>query len=222
MIKQDNIFIVAAPSGTGKTTLNRRLVSEFEEVEVSVSLTTRKIRPNETDGDHYHFVTLEDFKKEVAQGQMLEYAEVFGNNYGTSLHEVERIQNKGHKVLLEIDVQGWEQAREKIPNAHAIFILPPSVKAIWQRLEARGTDSIETRFHRIQTARQELTKGANFNHFIINDNLEEAYDSLKKIIIDGEKTGLDYHQGVAKCHELIQEFETATWLKEIQNRLETP
>ncbi|MEZ4742190.1 MAG: guanylate kinase [Bdellovibrionota bacterium] len=207
MTHNPHAFVVAAPSGTGKTTLNRRLLKEFNQIEFSVSLTTRPIRPGEVDGDHYHFVDNEQFDEEIKKDRMLEWAEVFGNRYGTSLNEVERIFNNGKDVLLEIDVQGWHYARKKITNATSIFIIPPSMEELWQRLAKRGTDSLESRLKRFKTAREELEKCEEFHQFIINDDIEEAYKELKNIIIYRKVGNLTPQQGVSFCRRLMDEYD---------------
>ena len=216
MEDKTTIFVVSAPSGTGKTTLNRRLVKEFPQIQFSISHTTRPIRPGERNGDHYHFVPDAEFSKLVASERMLEWAEVFGNKYGTTLDELSRIRSLGKNALLEIDVQGWQQAKRKLPEAVSIFILPPSVKHLWQRLEKRGTDSIEVRLKRILTGRKEIQHGVEFQHVIINDDIEKAYGELKNVVIDRKQGSLSREQGLAHCAALLTEFDRADWLKELK------
>jgi guanylate kinase len=216
MDKDITTFIISAASGTGKTTLNRRLVKEFPEIQFSISHTTRPIRPGERDGDHYHFLSDAEFVKLVEQGRMLEWAEVFGNKYGTTLDELARIKGLGKNALLEIDIQGWQQAKSKLTDVISIFILPPSVRHLWQRLENRGTDSIESRLKRILTGRKELEKAVEFQHVIINDDIEKAYQELKKIAIDRKQGSLSHEQGLAHCAALIDEFDRADWLAQLK------
>lgn len=216
MDHQTKVFVISAPSGTGKTTLNRKLVNEFPQLQFSVSHTTRPIRSGETNGDHYHFVTNDQFTELVAQGKMLEWAEVFGNKYGTSSDELARIHRLGKIGLLEIDVQGWHQARQKLENAVSIFILPPSVSDLWQRLEKRGTDAQEVRLKRILTARKEIENGHEFQYFIINDDFAQAYEELKHIVIDRKDGALSRQQGLQHCTELLREFDNAAWLKDLR------
>ena len=135
------IYVVTAPSGTGKTTLNRKLTEKFEDIAISISHTTREKRPKEVHGDHYWFISQSEFHKKVKSGLMLEWAEVFGNFYGTSIEEVHRIQKLGKTPILEIDVQGWELSKSKIKHAKSIFILPPSMKELYERLNNRGTET---------------------------------------------------------------------------------
>lgn len=215
-IPRSGIFAVSAPSGTGKTTLNCRLERDHLDVEISVSLTTRKQRPGEIAGKHYHFVDRPEFEKNVAAGNMLEWAEVFGNLYGTSKAEVERITAKGHKVILEIDVQGWMTAKPKLPGALSIFILPPSMIDLWHRLEKRGTDSPEVRWRRFQAARDEIAAGRIYDYFIVNDDLERAYKELEAIIVSGEPGRTSQEAGEALCDRLLNEFEQSSKILELK------
>lgn len=211
--------MVSAPSGTGKTTLNRRLIGEHETVQMSVSYTTRKIREGEKEGVDYHYVDLEHFRQDIKKGQMLEYAEVFGTLYGTPLAEIDRIHKLGKVALLEIDVQGWRQAKEKLANAKSVFILPPSVEALWQRLEARGTESKEVRWRRLMTARNEISCGNLYDYFVINTQLEPAYRDLEAIIINGKKGRIANREGAAFCQKLLNEFDKAPWLQKLSREL---
>jgi guanylate kinase len=213
------VYVVSAPSGTGKTTLNRRLISEHANIQMSVSYTTRKKRVNETDGIDYHFTTEEKFRELIKAGQMLEYAEVFGTLYGTSFAEIVRIQGLGKVALLEIDVQGWRQAREKIERSKSIFILPPSVEELWQRLELRGTESKDVRWRRLMTARAEISSGSLYETFLINRDLDSAYTELQSIIIEGKKPTISNAKGVAYCQQLLAEFDSAAWLQKLAKQL---
>ena len=211
MVKKKEVYVVTAPSGTGKTTLNRRLERDIERVEISISLTTRPRRPNEVNGDHYWFVTAEDFDDTVRSGKMLEWAEVFGNKYGTSMGEVERIVKSDRAALLEIDVQGWLKARRDLPEAKSIFIFPPSMQVLWDRLKNRGTDSLEVRKRRINTAVEELKHASDYQYFIINDDLERAYTELKSIVLRDSSSGLSRDEALAHGEALIEEARRASW-----------
>ncbi len=215
-ILRSGVFAVSAPSGTGKTTLNSRFERDHPDVEISVSLTTRKQRPGETAGKHYHFVDRSEFEKNVAAGNMLEWAEVFGNLYGTSKAEVKRITSKGHKVILEIDVQGWMTAKPKLPGAISIFILPPSMIDLWHRLEKRGTDSPEVRWRRFQAARDEIAAGRIYDFFIVNDDLARAYKELESIIVTGERGLTSQDAGKVLCDRLLNEFEQSHKILELK------
>lgn len=203
------VFVVSAPSGTGKTTLNRRLVSEFpDRVEISVSLTTRKIRAGETDGVDYHFVSEGRFQAAVERKIMLEWALVHGNLYGTSMQELEAIAARKHQAILEIDVQGWDSARKRLQDATAIFILPPSMMELWLRLKGRGTDELPVLLRRIRNARDEIAAARNYDFFIINDELESAYQALKSIIVEGRDGKINASQGNEICQRLLTEFDS--------------
>lgn len=221
-LRKQQIFVITAPSGTGKTTLNRQLVKERHDLAIAVSHTTRSKRSGEVQGDHYWFVTADEFKAKAAEGEMLEWAEVFGNLYGTSLGEVARLTGLGKKIILEIDVQGWEQARSKLPEACAIFIMPPSLQALWQRLAKRGTDSFAQQWRRIHTARQELDRAHLYQYFVINDNLQLAAEELRSIIENTAHTRLDRLQGMEHCRKLIREWEEDPWFQELKAKASLP
>jgi guanylate kinase len=211
------VFVVSAPSGTGKTTLNRRLLAENPDVEMSVSYTARPMRAGERTGVDYHFVSREQFQDLIVKGEMLEYAEVFGKLYGTSIREIKRINGLNKTVLLEIDVQGWEKAKPRLRHAVSVFILPPSVKALWERLEKRGTEAPAVRFRRLMTAKKEIEMGHLYDYFIVNNEVDNAYDELHGIIIKGKKGLLGNAEGVALCRSLIEEFDKAAWLKKLSH-----
>jgi guanylate kinase len=213
------VFVVSAPSGTGKTTLNRRLVAEHPEVQISVSYTTRARRPSEIEGVHYHYVANERFRELIAQGEMLEYAEVFGTLYGTSKTEIDRLLG-AHKIpLLEIDVQGWRSAMPKLPSARSVFILPPSIEELWRRLEGRGTEPLAVRWKRLMTARDEIKAGSLYQNFIINRDLDSAYSELEGILIRQESPKLSREEGLAHCDRLLAEFDSAAWLDDLRRAL---
>ena len=201
-----NIFVVTAPSGTGKSTINRRLVTEIEKLSFSISLTTRKQRASEKNGKHYWFVDQETFEEKIKNHSLIEYANVFGNLSGTSFDEVERLTREGFHVLLEIDVQGFLQVKQKTPSTKSIFIMPPDMQTLWTRLEKRGTDNLETRKRRFQAAHKELSYGSEFDHFVINNDLETAYKEIKLFIREEQPFTLSREQGLAHCSQLQKEF----------------
>lgn len=176
------LFIVAAASGTGKTSLVKALVSADERLGVSVSHTTRPPRPGEVDGVNYHFTSRERFLADVTAGQFLEHAEVFGNLYGTSKAWVEQRLADDHDVILEIDWQGAEIVRKLMPQALSIFILPPSLKALAERLNSRGTDSDEVIAHRLSEAIADIGHYSDFDYLVINDHFETALADLQAIV----------------------------------------
>ncbi len=177
-----HLYIVAAPSGAGKTTLVRLLLEKDPDINVSISSTTRLPRTGESDGREYHFVGVQNFLDMVSQGEFLEWAEVHGNYYGTSKRWIEKEMEAGRDVLLEIDWQGAQQVRKVFPKAIGIFILPPSLEELKSRLSGRGTDSAETIARRIAAARDEMRHVDEFDYVIINDDLQQALDNLRSII----------------------------------------
>lgn len=177
------LYIVAAPSGAGKTSLVKSLVETTSDVVVSISHTTRPLRPGEQDGVHYHFIPLPSFETMIAQGAFLEHAQVFGNRYGTSRAAVLAKLQAGLDVILEIDWQGAQQVRKQLPDSPSIFILPPSRDALRQRLAGRGQDSAEVIERRMAAALDELSHYVEFDYLVINDQFETALTELSAIII---------------------------------------
>lgn len=178
-----NLFIVSAPSGAGKSSLLQALRQLYPELKVAISHTTRAPRPNERNGIHYHFVTKTTFIHMVEQGEFLEHAQVFDNLYGTSEMAVREVLQTGGNLILEIDWQGASQVRRRFPNAHSIFILPPSLTALYERLSTRAQDSIEIIARRMKDAQQELAHYPEYDYLIVNDNFEVALKDLASIII---------------------------------------
>ena len=177
-----SLFIIAAASGAGKTSLLRSLVSGLDNVQVSVSHTTRAMRAGEEDGVHYHFVTEDEFEEMVEGGKFLEQANVFGNLYGTSQRWVEEKLASGTDILLEIDWQGAQQVRRLLPDSVGIFILPPSRDTLRQRLEGRGQDGPEIIAARMEKATNEMSHYAEFDYLVINDDFNDALLDLTAII----------------------------------------
>ncbi|WP_317454981.1 guanylate kinase [Acinetobacter johnsonii] len=177
------LFVVSAASGTGKTSLVKALLDRVTNLHVSVSHTTRGQRPGELDGVHYHFTEKDSFLALVEQGGFIEYAEVFGNYYGTAQATVKEQLAKGHDVLLEIDWQGAQQVRTLFPDSKQIFILPPSQFDLRQRLSNRGTDSVEVIERRLGCAVEDMQQYVNFDYVIINDDFNKALHDLESVII---------------------------------------
>lgn len=177
-----NLYIVAAPSGAGKTTLVRMLLEQETSVRLSVSFTTRAPRPGEINGREYNFVAVEQFKEMIAAGDFLEWAEVHGNFYGTSKAWITGQMAAGHDVLLEIDWQGAQQVRGVFPGSIGIFILPPSQDELAWRLQGRGTDSPEVITARLAAAQAEMRHVGEFDYVIINDDLSSAFADLLAIV----------------------------------------
>ena len=177
------LFVVSAASGTGKTSLVKALLDRVTNLHVSVSHTTRGQRPGELDGVHYHFTEKDSFLALVEQGGFIEYAEVFGNYYGTAQATVKEQFAKGHDVLLEIDWQGAQQVRKLFPDSKQIFILPPSQFDLRQRLSNRGTDSVDVIERRLGCAVEDMQQYVNFDYVIINDDFNKALHDLESVII---------------------------------------
>lgn len=181
-LPRGNLFVVAAPSGAGKTSLVKALIESSENLEVAISHTTRAMRKGETHAGSYYFVTREEFVALREAGGFAESAEVFGNYYGTSKAEIERITGKGRDIVLEIDWQGANQIREKMPAAKTIFILPPSMQELNNRLHGRGQDDPETISARMAEAIAEISHYDEFDYVVINDNFKVALGDLKRLI----------------------------------------
>jgi len=175
------LYIVSAPSGAGKTSLVKALIDVEPQIRVSVSHTTRAMRPGEVNGVNYHFVEREEFVKMIEHGDFLERAEVFGNLYGTSQSHLQQTLDEGHDLILEIDWQGAEQVRQVMPKARSIFILPPSQEALRQRLDNRGQDSDDIIDGRMREAVSEMSHYVDYDYLIINDDFAHALDDLKAI-----------------------------------------
>ncbi|UOG92363.1 MAG: guanylate kinase [Candidatus Thiothrix sulfatifontis] len=171
------LYIVSAPSGAGKSSLLNALRERVNNVVVSVSHTTRQPRPGEQDGVHYHFTPVEVFRQQVADGNFLEYAQVFDNYYGTSRLSVDALRETGKDVILEIDWQGARQVREHA-DVTSIFILPPTVAALKERLQGRGQDSAATIQRRMRDAQAEISHYREYDYLIINDDFATALDDL--------------------------------------------
>jgi guanylate kinase len=181
------VFVISAPAGTGKTTLVRMLTGEFPEAVVeSVSFTTRSIRPGEVSGRDYYFVSAEEFAQKKAAGEFLENATVFGHEYGTSKHEVLQEQKKGKHVALVIDTQGALKLKEQQFPAIFIFLAPPSVEELRERLFKRKRESKEHIEERLNFAAWEMEKAQQYDYRIVNDSLPSAYDVLRSIFIAEE------------------------------------
>ncbi|WP_153111961.1 guanylate kinase [Propionivibrio limicola] len=177
-----HLYIVAAPSGAGKTTLVRLLLEKDRQIRLSISSTTRAPRAGEVDGREYHFVDVPHFLDMIHHNEFLEWAEVHGNYYGTSRRWIEDALTAGNDVLLEIDWQGAQQVRRIFPQAIGVFILPPSMEALEARLDGRGTDSAETIARRIAAARDEMRHVGEFDYVIINDDLQQALGDLQSVV----------------------------------------
>ena len=180
--KRGTLFIVSAPSGAGKTSLLRSLAQELNNFAISVSTTTRPMREGEEDGVHYHFASHEQFLDSITAGEFLEHAEVFGNYYGTSIKTVEKALSEGTDLVLEIDWQGAQQIRERLPDSIGIFILPPSRDTLQSRLDGRGQDDADVIAERMSQAISEISHYDEYDYVVINDDFDTAREELRAII----------------------------------------
>ncbi len=171
-------LVISAPSGAGKSTLVRRLLQAYPEFSFSVSCTTRAPREGEMDGREYHFLSRERFEELIGQGYFAEWAEVHGNLYGTPLESVEEILGSGGHLIFDIDVQGAAQLRSTLSSGAFVFILPPSVEELRYRLTGRGSDADSTIARRLEDSRKELEHAPRFDYWIVNDDLDRAFDEL--------------------------------------------
>ncbi len=176
------MFIISAPSGSGKSTLARHLVKSDPRLDFSTSVTTRPPRPGDEQGKSYSFVSEPEFLAMRDRGELLEWAEVFGNYYGTSRAVLDLAQRRGHDLLLDIDVQGAGQLMERLPEAVTVFILPPSRTELESRLRNRSSDSNEVIERRLNDAAREVANLGQYDYVLVNDDLDEALKDLKSIL----------------------------------------
>jgi guanylate kinase len=201
--RRGKLFVIAAPSGAGKTSLVKALLQRMPELHVSISHTTRKIRPTEQPGREYYFVSVPEFQQLRDQGQFLEHAQVFDNYYGTGRQPVEAQLGKGQDVVLEIDWQGAQQVRKALPECQTIFILPPSRRALEERLRSRATDSNEVIERRLRDAVGDMSHWQEFDYVVVNDQFENAVSDLMRIV---SGKGEDLRAGRPQLQPLLREL----------------
>jgi guanylate kinase len=187
------LYIESAPSGAGKTSLLGKLIKSLNNIVVAVSHTTRLPRSTEKEGEHYFFVDKATFQTHIEQGEFLEYAQVFDNNYGTSKKVVDKLLASGKDVILEIDWQGAQIVRQLVPDVVSIFILPPSLKELESRLNARGQDSDAIIAKRMQTARSDMSHYLECHYIVVNDDFNQALNDLMSIVV-AERLTLERQQ----------------------------
>ena len=195
-MSKGTLYIISAPSGAGKTSLVKELLKTSQQIMVSVSHTTRAMRPGEQDGVDYHFVEQQAFQQMVADSAFLEHAQVFDNFYGTSQQHVEDQLASGMDVILEIDWQGAEQVRKLIADSQSIFVLPPSISALKERLQNRGQDDESIIQRRMRDAVNEMSHYAEFDYLVVNDDFAVALDDLKSIIRANRLTQLNQARNI--------------------------
>lgn len=191
------LIVLSGPSGTGKDSILRELKDLRDDFEISISCTTRTPRPGEVDGKDYYFLTKSDFMKKVNAGDMLEWAAFCENYYGTPKHELESRLDAGLNVILEIEVQGAEQVMRNSSEAVSIFVLPPSIEILKDRLKSRGSDSLEAIEMRTREAEREISLAENYDYVVVNDDLKECASDISKII-DCEKLRTIHRKNIIK------------------------
>ncbi|MBO4862528.1 MAG: guanylate kinase [Firmicutes bacterium] len=201
IMKQGRLFVISGPSGAGKGTICKALI-ESGAADLSVSMTTRKPRGIEQEGIHYYFVSHEDFQKAIDEGNMLEWAEIYGNRYGTPKKPVLEKLARGHDVILEIEMQGAMQVKESYPKSVLIFVLPPSISELRKRLIARGTETPEQIDLRTRTTLDEIKRIKDYSYFIVNDDLSSAVEDAR-IIMSAEHLRVE-----DQAEEIINRYES--------------
>jgi guanylate kinase len=199
-----NLFIISAPSGAGKTSLVHALLGINTHIDLSVSYTTRDPLPGEQDGRDYHFVSRETFLEMAKRGEFMESAEVYGNLYGTSQTWISREITRGRDILLEIDWQGAAQVRKLFPDSISIFVLPPSIATLEQRLKGRGKDNDAVISKRMAAVREDVAHVAEFDYVIINDNLDDALRELDAVVVSAR---LRCTKQLSRHHDLINQLQ---------------
>ena len=176
------LIVVSGASGTGKGTVCKKILDDMPEVAYSISATTRLPRPGEVDGKEYYFLSRDEFQAWIADGKFLEFADVYGNFYGTPLNKIEERLNRGEDILLEIDVQGALNVKRKCPDGIYIFLLPPSLEELKRRIEGRGTETPESLHRRLANAVAEIKIGLEYDYVIVNDSVDNAAAQIKSIL----------------------------------------
>ncbi|KFZ29509.1 guanylate kinase [Pseudidiomarina atlantica] len=201
-----NLFIIAAPSGAGKSSLIRALLARHNDgsMQVSVSCTTRAPRPGEVDGEHYHFLDVDTFRTKIEENAFYEWAKVFDNYYGTSRQVIEHTLKQGIDVFLDIDWQGARQVREAYPAAHSIFIVPPSLELLEQRLRSRGQDSDEVIRGRMAKAQAEMSHYHEFDYLLVNDDFDATLLNFEHIVLaQRQRMALQQTRHATKLKDLL-------------------
>ena len=201
--------VLSAPSGAGKTTIAKALVERHEDVVFSVSATTRPPRDHEVEGVDYQFLSEQDFQERIEADEFVEWAEVHGHRYGTSRKAVEDALDDGRFLILDIDVQGALQMRQRVPDVVLVFVLPPAADALVERLRDRGTEGKDTLARRIENARGELEKASRFDYIVVNENLEQAVDEVRCIVMaEGRRTAraIDLSNVIRQLQRRIDEI----------------
>ena len=198
--------VLSAPSGAGKTSIARALVKEIEDVVFSVSATTRPARDHEVDGVDYHFVSEAEFRAMIEADELVEWAEVHGHLYGTPRESLQAALEEGRFLILDVDVQGAMQMRERVQDVVLVFVLPPSADALVERLTGRGTEGEDNVTRRIENARGELEQASQFDYIVVNENLDQAIDEVRSIVLAGGRQtdrAIDLSNGIRQLQGQI-------------------
>ncbi|NNG16597.1 MAG: guanylate kinase [Gemmatimonadales bacterium] len=202
------LIVLSSPSGGGKTTIARRLIERRSDMAFSVSATTRPMRPGERDGVDYYFLTREEFERRRDVGEFLEMASYEGNLYGTLMSEVRDIMDAGRHAVLDIEIEGGRQVRQRKPDAVLIFILPPSAAVLTERLRARDTDDQQVVMGRLSTAAKEIEAAREYDYVVLNDTLEHAVAQVEAIV-EAERRRVGRHAGLSEMIEAFRRDLTA-------------
>ncbi|MCI8360619.1 MAG: guanylate kinase [Clostridiales bacterium] len=202
------LFIVSGPSGSGKDTVLGRLLALHPEVRLSISSITRPMREGEREGEKYHFISREEFEALLAADALLEHNVYLGNYYGTPRRPVEEALAAGRDIILEIDVNGADKVRDLMPEAVSVFIMPPSLAALEQRLSGRGTEDAATVRGRLKEAVGEIARAASYDYIVVNDDLDEAVACMAAVIV-GERAKI--HKQKYLIDEVLQDVESRNW-----------
>lgn len=181
-MNKGNVFIVSGPSGSGKDTILSKVFEQLPNVKFSISSITRCMRSNEVEGEKYNFISVDTFLNMIKNDQLLEYNKYLDNYYGTPRQPVEKAVDEGFDIIIEVDVNGADSIRKKLPNAVSVFIMPPSFEVLQHRLSGRGTESAEVVNKRLNEALREISRADEFDYIVVNDNLSEAVDDVVSII----------------------------------------
>lgn len=195
------LIVISGPSGAGKGTICKQLLMEMSYLKVSVSATTRQPRPGEAEGISYFFIDEDEFKNKIDNNEFLEYAKVYGNYYGTPKEEVFKHLEDGNDIILEIDIQGALQVKKNYPRGVFIFILPPSLTELKNRIEGRGTDSKEVILHRMESAYDELDYAFEYDYIVLNDHVKEATAKIKHIILAEKNRAIRKKELISRIRE---------------------
>lgn len=214
-----NIIVISSPSGGGKTTLVQRLLSEKPNFQLVISHTTRNPRLSEKNAESYFFIDRNEFESKIENGEFLEWAVVHGNYYGTSKKEVKKLLKSGIYPILEIDVQGFHQIKKLIPDSQSIFIFPPTIQKLWERLEKRGSEEFNVRVQRLKNALEEISSAEIYSSYIVNDDVEKAFKALIEILDQNQESRRKENNISKIAKNLLAEFKDSPLIKDLNIKI---